>query len=293
MATVVKLMGLKELMISINSKVLIIVGDVFHKRQQSLQYLSNIMNTLLDFKSSGIKVFSICGNHDIAFERMDTIDSAPLALLVASNLIIPLRTLILNTSNNYSVSFHGYNYPDEIVPASNVKTESRIKVCVAHRFLNYNFDNFSLTSQNIEDLGYNIYCLGHDHVPYSHTKIGNKVVVRSGSFMRGTSHKFNISRTPVIDTISFTNKISFQRDNVLCKPKEQVFSSELINNSTSEDVVIEDLDNLVESLIENLDNSVNSNVYDYVDQLPENIKNTLDKYLSQAGIYRKVEVDSE
>lgn len=94
-ASIEKLAQIRDAMIACDSKVAVILGDVWHKREQSFQYLCGVCDVLKSFADAGILVTTIVGNHDIAYEQMGTLDQRPLGLLFKTGLIKHLSRLDL------------------------------------------------------------------------------------------------------------------------------------------------------------------------------------------------------
>ena len=69
-----KLESLRVSLLQRDVKYLIILGDVFHKPKQSVEFLNRVIKQFLKFKDSGIEVYSIIGNHDEIYERVDSIE---------------------------------------------------------------------------------------------------------------------------------------------------------------------------------------------------------------------------
>jgi DNA repair exonuclease SbcCD nuclease subunit len=57
-----KLELLRVRMLERKSKVLVMVGDIFHKPKQPVEFLVRVIQEFNKFKKSGIRVFTIVGN---------------------------------------------------------------------------------------------------------------------------------------------------------------------------------------------------------------------------------------
>ena len=65
-----KLDTLLEICTNRDYKHLVILGDVFNKPTQSIEYLYKVISKLDKFKKNNINVYSIYGNHDLIFDKL-------------------------------------------------------------------------------------------------------------------------------------------------------------------------------------------------------------------------------
>jgi DNA repair exonuclease SbcCD nuclease subunit len=290
-----KINQIRERMMVSGSKLLVVLGDVFHKREQSLSYLCSVADAFVSFKTVGIDVYTVVGNHDISYERMDTLKNQPLGLMFRAGLIKPLKAIKLSNTSGYDVGIYGYDYPDPIEPA--LMLPGRVRVCVAHRFYEYQYDVNSLTKQDVAKLAYNMYVLGHDHVKYKTERIDNKIVVRPGALLRGTSHQYNLEREVGVETVVFNGssekpKLSFISDVLDVKPASEIFTKASVEKTTSLAAITIDMTEQVNELIDQMGSvSADSSVYDYLDQLSiaPNVKECIERHLKEKGFFRREE----
>lgn len=264
-------------------------GDVFHLRQQTVAYLSDLMSVLVSFRDAGIQLYSIVGNHDIAFNRSDTLGSSPLSLLFKSGLLHHLRNVTLQAPG-YPVSISGFDYTDSIQPSP---SDGMVSVCVAHRFYNYPFDPLSLHMADIETLGYDFYFLGHDHVSYPMTEERGRYILRPGAFLRGTSHRYNLEREVHIIKAKFNGdaedpNIKFTNIPIDALPAERVFSSSVFSESSTTSSLIQ-MSESMESLLAGLSEiTYKTSVFSILDGLdvPLEVHSCIERALQHRGILR-------
>lgn len=195
---------------------IVIEGDVFHKHQIPIQFLSTIIATINAKKeifklrtNRELVISSIIGNHDLPFENHKYIDRSPIYLMFETNTLRHFKHITLR-SNDDIIEISGFDYA---MPLE--KSTKRNECCVAHTFFGFDFLNASLnTTENhtdriseeqAKDLGYKVYFLGHDHTYYGVTNKFDYKVVRPGSLLRNSSHTQQTNRIPCFYHVKKSN----------------------------------------------------------------------------------------
>lgn len=155
--TLRKLAEIRRICLERGVPIVILLGDVFHKNAQSQTYVNAVAKELSKWRDQGIKVYSISGNHDLSFEKLESIDKSPLQIFYISGLIEHLTELYLP-----GVHITGFDYPVKIEKAPD---DGLFNVCVNHRFYNYNLSEYSLYDKHIKALGYDLYAMGWSSGP--------------------------------------------------------------------------------------------------------------------------------
>lgn len=293
-----KLYALKNLCLVRDVKAVVLLGDVFNKHDQSNTYLNKVMKVFSDFKKENIEVYTIVGNHDLSFERMDTLPRSPLQMLFTADLIKHLDNFIIDTGE-YTVRVQGLDYPDDPVPLTDLDGDKgTLSVLCAHRFFNYAYnDPHNLTSEDCVNLGYTIYAMGHDHMQYDVDKNNKFWVVRPGSFMRTSSHQYNMTRGIAADEIQFAGtkecpQVIFVRNTITSKPASEVFSTSVFQRSEEKslDAMMETLHERVGNMLAQMDvRHDTKDIYKVLDEIctdPE-VKACIETYLSIGGYSRR------
>ena len=172
---------------------IVLLGDVWHKNQQSITYINKVIKLFDKLRRDGLKVHSIIGNHELSFEKIENLERSPLQTMFVSGVLNHLKTLDLG-----EVVLHGFDYPEELTKAPD---NGKYNVCVAHRFYNYNLSEYTLREKHVKHLGYSAMLLGHDHQIYDPLRVGETLIIRPGSLMRGTTHSYNLTREPSFDIL--------------------------------------------------------------------------------------------
>ena len=290
-----KLESLLNICITRGYDKVVFLGDITNKPQQSLNYIYRVMEVFNEFKKSNITLYAIVGNHDVPYDKSSYLNRTSLGLLFQSNLLKHLKEESF-IFNGYRVKVFGYDYENIITPVRALENTGDVNICCCHRYYNYSYSNTSLTKNNIIDLDYDIYCTGHEHQPYDLTKVNNKLVIRPGRFMRGSSDNYNIEDTSVyMDVIQFMGtkeKPSIQviREVIPTKSPNEIFSTKALTKDNS-DKVLSSLSEKVTSLLDKMDfkgSTNNLDVYQVLDELEvdSKIKNRIETYLQAEGINR-------
>jgi len=289
---IVKLMNVKKLSIEQGYKTVIFMGDIFHRTQQPFSYVYQIISTLKEFYDEGIKVFTIFGNHDLPYEKVENVVRTPLGILLQTNYMKSFGEINVCVKGK-NINIKGFHYPDSIVKAK----KNGLNICVAHRFYNYDFSESTLKRQDIEDLAYDYYILGHDHVPYDDVEVGDQVIIRPGALLRGTKHEYNLNRAIYLDALIFTVEndkvITIRKRHILgCNKAEEVFSAQAYSPK-GDKAEFEDFEESVEELLSKMEDFGTElfSVYKVLDSmgLDANIKSRIEKYLEDCGIIRKLD----
>lgn len=288
-----KLESLRLFMEKEKSTLLILLGDVFHKPSQPVSFLLKVMEEFKKFKESGITVTTIIGNHDITWDRLDTLSRSSLGVLFSADIIKHYRQIDIKIGEaNYH--FDNYDYSE---PLHEVDDYNKFNMMCAHMFYDYNFPDDSVVSkEDLNRYGYKAYFLGHDHVPYENSTVktddGNTIIVRSGSFTRGTTHSYNLGRKIYVTKVVLNNKgkASFTKCPIKCKPADVIFRSDVLDK-VSDEALMSKMDSKFTELVNNLYSNDDTflNVFDILDTLDieKDVKDTIEFYLTNDGIFRK------
>lgn len=288
-----KLETIRLLCVSKDINTVIILGDVFNNNSG----LTNIFETevwakFLEFKASNIVLYTIIGNHDMAFQNETEFKGTYLYKAFLAGILNHLDELTIGP-----VTLKGVDYLQDYMLASNLS--GSYKICVAHAFYeNERFGgtgNSNLTQKSCIDLGYNAYVLGHDHINYPILEESNYKVIRPGSLMRGTSKTCNLYRNVEVDVFDIST-LTWEQLSIPVKPGKDVFNEKV--------VLSKDLDLNLEKLLENFSASRGMNIYDIIDKhedkgketLKENYNEVIDlitKHCESVGIFRRLEFNND
>ena len=255
---------------TIDCSTIIFLGDIFDTVNTSLQYFSHCLSLFKDMSRKGIDLYTIVGNHDIRYDSMDTLPITPLGILLESGEIKLLDSLTVD-----DVYIKGCHFPNK--PIKNEESEI-YSILLLHRFYESGFNEEPITKENILELNYDTYILGHDHRPYSTITLDNGVTIyRPGSLARNSSDSYNRLRKPRI-LIMDTDMKEFYYEEVPCEPGENVFFEK---EAETQVVSMADLVAYLRSSYHTDNNSIRS----YMDTvtMPNDVHDLIIHYLDALG----------
>lgn len=271
MAILAKLEYLSNIANSYNCNTFMLLGDVFDSPVTTLPYLAAVINTFKKISKNGITVYTIVGNHDIKNNRLDSLDSTALGILISTGYVklAPRELKIDNTL------FKCYSYPEELEP----KTTNEYEVCIAHRYYDFNLANDSLHEDDLKKLGYDAMILGHLHNPCETITVGKTTLYRPGSLSRNTSEPYNKLRTPRV-LLYNCNKCKAIYVEVSCAPAEDVF----VKQSDENDISSFSMKDLIQFITTSY-SSADMDVREYFSkiEIPYECREKIAKYLDAVG----------
>ena len=248
----------------------VFLGDMFHQRYQPYSYM---MKCFLAFKEFKKAPYSLIGNHDLIFERMDSFEESPLNFLMMTGVVKHLDTLQFD-----DVIIKGFDYT---TPISINETPNNYTVCVAHQYYNTPLFKTYIKPEDVLQLNYNTYVLGHDHGVYEDVANEKFRVIRHGSLSRGTAHNSNLMRDVYVTLFDTVTK-TFTKVQVPAQKASDVFKEiKYVEKS---------LETSVDEIIDKMEFSTDVTIYDMLDEakdIPQDVKDLITKYLEQGGIFRK------
>jgi DNA repair exonuclease SbcCD nuclease subunit len=283
-----KLTDIRNKCIERNVKAVIFLGDIFHKVQSTNEIVNRVGMEFLMFKESGMRLFSVVGNHDISRNNLDAFLKSPLSILFNFGVVehINLNNRIIL---NKMTLITPLDYTEQPVMAH---AKAKCNYLVAHMFYGNTHASGSghnLDEKDIRQLGYDAVILGHDHVKYPVLSVDSTDIIRPGSVTRGTTHDYNFQQTPSFYVLK--EPWQYRKTNLECVaikhlPMEEVVSSTVVNKKFN----LGDLSTLMSSLVDKLSEE-NTEGYDTIletvkndKNLTEDIKQTLLAYFSDCGI---------
>ncbi|MFA5999519.1 MAG: metallophosphoesterase [Candidatus Paceibacterota bacterium] len=236
---------------------------------------------------SHIPFYTLIGNHDIKYDRLDTIEKQPLGVLLKSGLVHRINKKYLENNSNiiFGLDFIGdkyLNYDMFDLPYSDSKFNI---VCVhcnimpdSETFYYENALSFNKIIDRFPKL--NLMIMGHIHFFKENPliyKYNNSFLVGPGSLARVSSAKENLDRD--INIVYIKDK-GFSIDKLEVKPSSEIFDLKRIEELKQRDGMIADF---VSDLVK-----ASSSSSDSIDEIlnrsniDENIKTRVYYYLKKA-----------
>jgi DNA repair exonuclease SbcCD nuclease subunit len=205
-------------------------GDVFHSKNpkspsNGFGLLFPLLRTLRRFPMG---VFGSVGNHDLSYDRMDSLPNQPLGLLIAAGVYYNLNeesVLFVNEDETVRVLVetfpyeHGRETLERLLETGKRPEGVTHRIGIVHAYGRSGdgstfFGEIQIGYNQIQHLDYDFMLWGHDHSRHETETVGNITHVNLGSLARAAYDYDEIDR-PVIATI-----MSFATDGIRYKERE-------------------------------------------------------------------------
>lgn len=250
-----------------NASAVLFTGDIFHEKSAKMNSHSLVREAISVFSSFPCPAYSIVGNHDISYNRMETLEKQPLGVLFESGALKKLSREQIGEFEVVGVDFDENANYDSLKPK---KTHSEGKlIAVCHVYAEpkerdlfgepvFGYDKMA------EGSDVDVYVFGHYHHDQGIVSIGDKQFVNIGSLSRGSLNKENLDREVKIGRISLDNEglVSCQELKLPVKPATEIFDVEKKKQ-------IEEKENEIEQFVASLSKS---NLFESLSSLEDTIK---------------------
>jgi DNA repair exonuclease SbcCD nuclease subunit len=205
-------------------------GDVFHVKNpkspaNELSLLVELLRALRSFPHG--HPYGAVGNHDITYDRMDTLESQPLGILIAAGAYYNLNVepvLFVNENETVKVLVETFPYEHRAEALARLlatgprPAECTHRVAIVHAYgepgKGGGMFGEAIGYNQLESLDYDFMLWGHDHSRHTTVEVGNITHVNLGSLARAAYDYDELDR-PVVATI-----LSFAEDGIRYKEKE-------------------------------------------------------------------------
>lgn len=271
-------------------------GDIFHKPSGiSVRYLNKVIDV---FKEAPCPCYTVIGNHDVQYGRIDDIGGTSLGVLFKAGLLKPLFSGAFSLFINEDVLVEGYNYGEDISLA-HPHGSAKLSICISHSYGEDCSFGASDTPEYFKfdsmqpDAPYDVYVLGHDH-SYHETKDlygGLSKLYRLGALSRATSSISDTSRDIQVLELDINEDGSYIpiQVHIDIEPAENCFSALALDKDMMSKRDRSLINKSLEEVLANLDFSVKSSIFDILDsmELDDKVKSIVERYLNNAFIVRK------
>lgn len=219
-------------------------GDVFHIKHpkapgNSLSMIERLIRTFSSFPEE--KVWGAIGNHDISFDRMDTLPKQPLGILIAAGVYHNLVTdpvVFTNTDETVKVSVEAFPYAEGEATIRNIMSAPPRLPSITQRIgivHAYGHPGGAAAMFGTRTIGYNeldgsdfdLLLWGHDHSRHGVEDVGQTTHINLGSMARAAFQYDELDRPVVAAVLSFQPDGSFQYGEkaIPVKPLEVAFAA--------------------------------------------------------------------
>jgi len=234
-------------------------------------------------------VFTIVGNHDVQYGRVDDVDNTSLGVLFKAGAVAHLKRFEID-----DVVITGVDYGTDasyVKPLSSKEDGDQYNICVAHQFYEaFGFGSEVLLDKEVIDVkdGFDAFVLGHDHSYSKPVHLEHTSIYRCGGLSRMTSAESDVSRNVKILSFDLGER-SFEEIEIECLPVDECFSQESLDkfkNALKRSK--EEMSQSLEEVLANMNFNVKSSIYDVLDEveMPDDVRQRIETYLSNAFIVR-------
>ena len=258
-----------------NENILILGGDVFQTPSQPDYVKNAIIKAIVN---SGVKVYSITGNHDLLYYNMEFLSKTSLGLLYEAGIITQLTEIPTILPNDWVLLGHE---PGEPFP----EAEHDKSIIITHSFLGdkYN-DRLVVSNEIISKSKARFVCMGHDHNQYPVRNLNGTLVIRPGALSRGSSATENKIRTISYAALDLKRgTIGYVPVNIV-KDFNDVFKTKF-SPKGKETVSFDDIRDFIDKLNKS---DVSVNPYDLLIEMemPDEVYNKCVYYLESVGLIK-------
>lgn len=208
-----KLTQVAAVAVKVQARAVLIGGDIFHhKTRIAYGVVFRFMDWCWKLKHyHGIDVVAIPGNHDLVFDRLDSVPTQPIGLLFRSGLVIDATSIgegrehgVYSIPGEPTVDIYGVPYPLakdwaqwQQLAGGDVEPANRA-IVLAHCFASPSggtcFNEPCMAYGQLAALPFDVFCFGHDHADNGVTQVNGKVFVNIGALSRGSISKEDVTR---------------------------------------------------------------------------------------------------
>ena len=235
-----KLRFVRDLTEKLNG-VCLVGGDVFHNKHpkspgNSLGLIEESIHLFSSFPFG--KVWGTIGNHDLLNDRLDSLPSQPLGILIAAGVyhnLINNPVIFVNQDNSVKVSVETFPYTGgeqtlkNILAAGPRRPDINYRVGIVHAYgISGNggtiFGEPKIGYNQVGEADFDYLLWGHDHSRTEVGEVGGITHIRFGSMARAAFSYDEKDRPVVAAILSFAQDgVRYKEKDIPVKPLEVVF----------------------------------------------------------------------
>lgn len=239
-------------------------GDIFHEKSSTKNSHLLVQESIKIFNLFPCPCYSIIGNHDIVYNRLETLMKQPLGVVFESGALKRLDKIKVKDVTIVGVHFREENDYEDLY----FKKEKGPLIAVCHVLATPNGGNFFgekiFSYKKIAKEGKpEVYLFGHLHNYQGIKTIEKKQFINLGAIARGALNQDNINRKVKLGLIEYSEK-TFKCSEILLPviPAPEIFDLERKKDMLQNETEIE---NFVRTLATN-------KLFDDLDNLEDNIR---------------------
>jgi DNA repair exonuclease SbcCD nuclease subunit len=218
-------------------------ADVFHHKKpghpgNNINLIIRLLQTLRRFPTG--RIYGAIGNHDLSWDRVESLPHQPLGLLIAAGVYHDLTVepiVFTNEDNTVRVLVEAFPYANEEMTYQAILRSSKnrppninYRVGVIHAFgqpgnRGNHYDSEIIGYNELKDTDYDFLLWGHDHSYKKTCTVGNVTHVNFGALARAAYDIDEVDRQVLCGVLAFTTEgIKYQEKEIPVKPLALVFS---------------------------------------------------------------------
>jgi hypothetical protein len=219
-------------------------GDIFHHKQprhagNSFRLIIDLINVLRRFPQG--RIFGAIGNHDIQFDRMDTLPHQPLGLLMELGVYHDLNqdaVLFTNSDETLKVSVETFPYLADgkalgaILGAGPRLPGVQHRIGIVHAYGHPGdagnlFGEPTIGYDQLKEADFDFLLWGHDHSRVETQQVGKPTHIRLGSLARAALSYDEVDRPVCAAILSFKpdGSVAYKEQGIPVKPLEIAFQT--------------------------------------------------------------------
>lgn len=269
-------------------------GDYFHIKTSSRNSHSSIIRSAKTHSQYGCPTFCVEGNHDLAYNNLDSIEKQPLGVLYATGVFQHLREEVFKdgglTVRVVGVPYSPFRTLDQLRSIQKKPGDDFLIVGI-HALAGHNppskaEDFFNEPVFNYEDLitpnGPDLFLFGHWHKDQGVVEIQGRQFINQGALSRGALNNENLTRIPKASMIEVTpSGLQVVTFPMQVAPAEEVFNLERKERQDKETKEIEEfVKNLSADAQFDPSSSISDNLKAF--DFAADVKSTIERYLELA-----------
>ena len=227
-------------------------GDIFHVKgskshANSLRMINRLIALIKTYPLG--KWFSAIGNHDIQYDRMDTVPNQPIGVLIESDVCHALNfqpVIFTNQDESVKVLVESFDYAGGAETHAAIKASGKRPEGVDYRIgvihasgvpgdSRESFGEWMIGYNHLQHEDFDLMLWGHDHGRLETMRCGNITHIHLGALSRAALTETEVTRKISVPVLSFTaEKAGIKEVEIPVLPPEQIFRKE--------DKVIEKID---------------------------------------------------
>lgn len=178
----------------------VVPGDIFHTAGGvSWRLFLRLLSWAQPLRDAGLRILAEVGNHDLKFNRLDTLDDLPLGVLFRMGVFYRVSSQPIVVEG---VTFYGVPFPDSFkaeawAPDAHqhvVRPAVMLTHCFAAPQAGDYFGEPVWGYNDLAQLPYDVWCFGHDHTDGGVVEVDGVYFVNLGALSRGSISHDDVGR---------------------------------------------------------------------------------------------------